>query len=76
MEDNETKIRFSKNFTKSLIYTIGMFLFSIFGIGTVIGIIFNDVSGDWIEVNLFIGIIFTIFLCTFTIIDEIKKNTK
>lgn len=76
MENKEINSSFSKNFTKSIIYTIGMFLFSVFGIGMVNQIIFNEILGDWLIVNLCIGIIFTIFLCTFTIIDEMKKNKK
>jgi len=76
MENKEINSSFLRNFKKTIIYTIGMFFFSIYGIGIITAVIFDGVSGDWFIINLCIGIIFTIFLCTFTIIDEIKKNTK
>jgi hypothetical protein len=48
------------------------------GIFGLISLIFTNMSVEqsntWIIISLCIGVIFTIFFCTFTILEEIKKK--
>lgn len=64
--------RFMKKVLKSALYTLFVLLSTFFLVGFVLGLLFD--GGDTsIIVTICIGIIFTIFYCTMTIIDEIKK---
>ncbi|WP_427337662.1 hypothetical protein [Caloranaerobacter sp. DY30410] len=69
--------KFMKRILKSLLYTFIVFIISVWGVFSVIGLIFNNMSvaqsNTWAIISICIGIIFTIFYCTFTILDEIKK---
>jgi len=63
-----------KKILKSLLYTLAIFFFSSWGVYGVTSLIFSSMSDTWFIISFAIGIIFTIFFCTFTILDEIKKN--
>ncbi|MBU3179176.1 hypothetical protein KPL47_23060 [Clostridium estertheticum] len=63
---------------KSLLYTLLMVIVSMQGIFWLVSLAFTNMSVEqgntWIIICMCIGIIFTIFFCTFTILDEIKKK--
>lgn len=63
---------------KSLLYTFAICIFSIWGIFMLINLLFGNMSGEqsdtWIIISFCISIIFTIFYCTFTIVEEIRKK--
>lgn len=63
---------------KSLIYTFAMIIVSMWGIYSLVNLAFTNMSvqqsNTWIIICMCIGIIFTIFFCTFTILDEIKRK--
>ena len=67
-----------KNILKSVIYTFLTFLFIVFGIYRVVNLAFSNMSVEqsstWIIICMCIGIIFTIFVCTFMIIDEVRHK--
>jgi quinol-cytochrome oxidoreductase complex cytochrome b subunit len=67
-----------KKVLKSLFYTFLIFVFSIWGIGFLIHLPYQDMSVEQANtlyiLSICIGIIFTIFYCTFTIVEEIKKK--
>ncbi|MPM54813.1 hypothetical protein SDC9_101595 [bioreactor metagenome] len=62
----------------SIIYTLFMVLICIQGIFGLVSLIFTKMSVEqgstWIIICICIGIIFTIFFCTATILEEIKKE--
>ena len=70
--------QFMKKVLRSLLYTFFIFIFSMWGIGFLIQLPFGDMtveqSNAWAIISVCIGIIFTIFYCTFTIIEEIRKK--
>lgn len=76
MEDNN---RMFKKIFKSILYTLIIFFISIWGVYGVICLAFGKMSVEqsntWGIISLGIGIIFTVFYCTFTILEELK-NTK
>lgn len=63
---------------KALLSTIAIFLWSVWGIYSLVGLAFTNMSVEssntWIIICICIGIIFTIFFCTYTILDELKKR--
>ncbi len=63
---------FMKKVLKSGLYTIFVLLATIFLVGFVLGLML-DGSETSIILSLSIAIIFTIFYCSLTIIEEIKK---
>lgn len=69
--------KFMKKVLKSALYTFFIFILSMFGIYSIFGMIFTNMSVEqsymWGVMSISIGIIFTIFFCTFTIIEEMKK---
>ncbi|ERI91907.1 hypothetical protein HMPREF1982_02950 [Clostridiales bacterium oral taxon 876 str. F0540] len=75
--DNNTDNKLLKNILKSVLYTALIWVISMYGIYSIANLAFPNMSGEqsntWIVLSLCIGIIFTIFYCTFTIIDEIKN---
>lgn len=75
---NESKV-FEK-FFKSLICTLLVFIISLFGVRSIAAWLFPNMSPSqsdtWIIISLIIGVIFTIFYCTFTIIEKINKNIR
>lgn len=68
LEDHD---RFMKKVLKAVLYTLSIFLFTMFGINLILGLIFQ--SDFSIIVSFSVGIIFTIFYCALTIIEEIRK---
>lgn len=77
MEEND--YIFLIKVVKSVFGTIVMALVSMMGIYSLVNLAFKNMSVEqsdsWLLVCLGIGIIFTMFFCTFTILDEIKKKT-
>lgn len=79
MKDKEKEIeieeyndRFMKKLLKSALYTFFIFLFTMFGVAFIIDLVFH--GGDTsLIISFCISIIFTIFYCTMTIIEEIRK---
>lgn len=76
MDDKEKKIeeyndRFMKRILKSALYTFFIFLFTMFGVAFIIGLVF-DTGDTSLIISFCISIIFTIFFCTMTIIEEMK----
>lgn len=65
--------KFMKKVLKSVLYTFYIFLFTVFIVYTFFNLIFHDKDDFAIAISLFISIIFTMFFCTLTIIEEIKK---
>lgn len=74
---DENKHTFLTKIIMSLIYTFAMIIISMGGIFSVVNLAFGNMSVEqsntWIIICMCIGIIFTIFFCTFTIIDEMKR---
>lgn len=62
-----------KKILKSVLFTFYILLFTIFIVFFISDLIFHDENFS-IIISFCISIIFTIFYCTITIIDEIKKN--
>ncbi|MBL4934225.1 hypothetical protein JK636_00475 [Clostridium sp. YIM B02515] len=75
--DNNTNNKLLKNILKSALYTALIWVISMYGIYSIANLAFPNMSGEqsntWVVLSFCIGIIFTIFYCTFTIIDEIKN---
>ena len=77
MNDKDKEIleynnRFFKKILKSLLFTFFIAIFTFFVLFNIIGLIFSD--GDFaFTISFFISIVFTLFYCTMTIIEEIKK---
>jgi hypothetical protein len=75
---SKNKYSFLIKTVKSLGYTFVMVVISMLGIFSLVGSVFGNMSieqgNTWIIICMCIGIIFTIFFCTFTILDELKKN--
>ena len=65
--------RFMKKVLKSALYTFFIFLFTIFIVYFIVNLIFHDNDDFVITISFFVSIIFTIFFCMITIIEEIKK---
>ena len=68
--------RFMKKILRSIVYTFFIFLFTIFGLYFIISLIFGSGGDTSLLISFCIGLIFTIFYCTLTIIEEIKKLNK
>lgn len=70
--------KFMKKVLKSALNTLFICMLSIIGIFSIVGIIFNNMSVEqsnvWIVICMCIGIIFTMFFCTYTIIEEIRRG--
>lgn len=75
LEENN---KFFKKVLKSMLYTFFILLFVVFGVNFIINLIFGEMtveqSNTWVILSISIGIIFTIFYCTFTIIEEIRRG--
>ena len=75
---DENRNTFLLKILKSFLYTFLMVIVSMQGIFWLVSLAFNNMSVEqgntWIIICMCIGIIFTIFFCTFTILDEIKKK--
>ena len=75
MEDNN---RMFKKIFKSILYTLITFFISIWGVYGAISLAFGEMSAEqsntWVIISLGIGIIFTVFYCTFTILEEVKNS--
>lgn len=69
----EHKYRFIKKLFKSLFYTTLIFFFTIFVILFIIELVSGSGSETSVIISFCISIIFIIFYCTMTIVDEIKK---
>ena len=65
--------RFMKKVLKSALYTFFIFLFTIFIVYFILSLIFHDNDDFVVIISFFVSIIFTIFFCMITIIEEIKK---
>lgn len=71
----EENRRVTKKILKSAAYTIIIFLVFMYGLNTIFQVASIGGSGDGgITIPMYISVIFTMFYCTFTIIDEIKKT--
>lgn len=75
---NDNKNTLLTKIVKSLLYTLFMVLVSMRGIYLLVNLVFTNMSVEqsntWIIICMCIGIIFTIFFCTLTILDEIKRK--
>lgn len=83
MNDKDKEIleynkRFMIKVLKSALYTFFIFMLSTWGIYSIVSLIFKNMSVEqsntWGILSFCVGIIFTIFYCTFTIIEEIRKE--
>jgi len=76
MNDNKNTLLIK--IVKSLLYTLFMVLVSMQGIYLLVNLVFTNMSVEqsntWIIICMCIGIIFTIFFCTLTILDEINRK--
>ena len=64
-----------KKILKTAMYTIITVFCVLYGLGFILDLVFK--SGDMtIVICLLIGIIFTVYYCTLTIIEEIKRISK
>lgn len=59
---------------KSLLYTLLVIIFSFYGVSTLLGYIFSNSIIDIVIVSLIIGCIFTVILCTLTVLDKYKSS--
>ncbi len=70
--------KFIKKVLKSLLYTFFILVFSMWGLSFLIQLVLGDMtveqSNAWGIISVCIGIVFTMFYCTFTIIDEIRRK--
>lgn len=82
MDEKEKKIiegnnRMFKKIFKSILYTLIIFFISFWGVYGIIGALFGEFSAQqsyaWGIISIGIGIIFTVFYCTFTILEELKN---
>jgi uncharacterized membrane protein len=77
-ESKEIYVQFLKKLIKTTLYTFFIVLFSLFGILNLVGLAFNNMSVEqqstWSIICMCIGIVFTIFFCTFSIMEELKKQ--
>lgn len=77
---NKNRYEFLNKVIKSSIYTFIIVMLSMVGIYSFISIVFTNVntiaeqSNTWMIICVCIGIIFTIFFCMFTILDELRKR--
>lgn len=75
---NDNKNTLLTKIVKSLLYTLFMVLVSMRGIYLLVNLVFTNMSVEqsntWIIICMCIGIVFTIFFCTLTILDEIKRK--
>jgi len=62
----------------ALLSTLAIFLLSTWGIYSLVGLAYTNMfvenSNTWIIICMCIGIIFTMFFCTYTILDELNKK--
>lgn len=76
---NDNKNTLLTKIVKSLLYTLFMVLVSMQGIYLLVNLVFTNMSVEqsntWIIICMCIGIIFTIFFCTLTILDEINRKS-
>ncbi len=74
-EDNH---QFLRRVVKSLLATVAMVILSMWGIYSLVSLAFTNMSVEqsntWIIISMCIGTIFTILLCTFSILDELKRK--
>lgn len=66
-----------KKVLKSILYTFFISIFSMFVMFSLINLAFTmsvEQSYYWSIVSIGIGVIFTIFYCSFTIIEEIRNK--
>lgn len=74
----ESKNGFLKRIVEVIIFTFSIVILSVFGLYSLVGLAFPNMSVEqsdtWLIICLCIGIIFTIFFCTFLILDEIKRK--
>ncbi|WP_406242031.1 hypothetical protein ACF3M2_14075 [Tissierella carlieri] len=78
MDDKDKEIleynnKFMKKILKSALYTFFICILTMFGINLIFDLIFQGSDTSFI-ISFCIGIIFTVFYCTFTIIEEIRKE--
>lgn len=66
--------RFMKKILKSALYTFFIFLVTIFVVYFIFNLIFLDNDDFAVTISFFISTIFTMFFCTITIIEEIRKT--
>jgi len=64
-------LEYNDRFMKMVLKSIFIFLLTMFGINLILGLIFQ--SDFSIIVSFSVGIIFIIFYCALTIIEEIRK---
>ena len=72
--------RVYKKIGKTMLYTILVFIIFGIGLNNFIQILLPNMSVEsyhtWSIICCFVGIIFTIFYCTFTLLEELKKLAK
>ena len=72
--------RVYKKIGKTMLYTILVFIIFGIGLNSFIQILLPNMSVEsyhtWSIICCCVGIIFTIFYCTFTLLGELKKLTK
>jgi len=66
------------NILKALIYTFFTVIFSFYGINFILSLIFRNVSENQLDailiLSLIIGGIFSMYMCTLVILNEMKKH--
>lgn len=69
---------FTKQIVLSLMFTLVIAMLFMFIVPSLLSIPFKNASVEqsnyWIIACMFMGVIFTLFICTFTILDEINKK--
>jgi len=74
----EDKNTLTSKIVKSILYTAFMVFICMKGIFSLVSLIFTNMSVEqgntWIIICMCIGVIFTMFFCTSTILEEIKKK--
>ena len=65
--------RVYKKLGKSIISTVIIFVVFIIGLNAVLGTLMPDMTNTWFMLSCFLAIIFTIFYCTYTILDALRQ---
>lgn len=64
--------RLYKKIGKSIVSTLIVFLVFIMGLNALLSSVASDLADTWLILSCFLGIIFTIFYCSYTILEAIK----
>ena len=65
--------RVYKKLGKSIISTVIIFVVFIIGLNAVLGALIPDMTNTWLMISCFLAIIFTVFYCTYTLLEALER---